>query len=435
MKNKNPRVAVIGAGCSGITAIKNLLQAGISNVICFEKNNQIGGNWVYSDQASHSSVCETTHIISSKTMSGFLDFPMPEEYPDYPSHKQVLAYFQSYAKHFGLEPYIRFNTSVEKCEPIENRRWRLTLSEGNEEAFDYVLVANGHHSTPRHPAWAADFSGKYLHSHAYKNNHGFEEEKVLVVGAGNSGCDCAVEISRKAKSVCLSMRSPQYIVPKFFMGKPTDVFNLRLNYMPKFIVPLMQKIGLKIQIGSYADYGLPIPDFPVMKAHPTVNSELLYKLRHGKVLPRKGIDKIEGRKVTFSNGVSEEYDTIVAATGYKISFPFLDKKLVNFEEADQVPLYLRIFHPNIKNLFFIGLVQPQGCVWPLSDAQAKLVANLIAGRWQLPKNMASLAKNEAVQNAKEFLPAKRHSVEVHFFPYLKQLLKLIPKNAPAQLEI
>ena len=118
------RVAVIGAGCSGITAVKNLLQAGISQVVCYEQNSDIGGNWIYTAEESHSSVCETTHIISSKTMSQYMDFPMPKDYPDYPSHQQVLAYFRAYAQHFNLYPYIRFNTRVEHIEKLADQKWK-----------------------------------------------------------------------------------------------------------------------------------------------------------------------------------------------------------------------------------------------------------------------------------------------------------------------
>ena len=111
-----PRIAIIGAGCSGITAVKNLAEAGLSNLVCFEKGNRLGGNWVYTAAEGHSSVCETTHIISSKTLSQYSDFPMPSDYPDYPSHKQVLQYFENYAHHFGVEKYIRFNTAVAKAQ-------------------------------------------------------------------------------------------------------------------------------------------------------------------------------------------------------------------------------------------------------------------------------------------------------------------------------
>ncbi len=119
------RTAIIGAGCSGLTAIKNLLDAGLKEIICFEKSDQIGGNWVYTATPGHSSINEATHIISSKTLSQFSDFPMPADYPDYPSHQQVLAYFQAYTQHFHLDQYIRFNTTVLHAETIEKERWRL----------------------------------------------------------------------------------------------------------------------------------------------------------------------------------------------------------------------------------------------------------------------------------------------------------------------
>jgi hypothetical protein len=425
------RICVIGAGCSGITTIKNLLQAGLRDIVCYEQNDQIGGNWVYSPQESHSSVCETTHIISSKTMSEFVDFPMPADYPDYPSHAQLLRYFQSYVEYFGLEPFIRFNTSVQKAEKIADERWRITLADGQREEFDYLLVANGHHNTPRHPeGWPAQFSGRYLHAHGYKQAAPFQGERVLVVGAGNSGCDCAVEISRVADFVALSTRGPQYIVPKFFMGKPTDTFNGQMLWLPKPLAAWLRRLSLRIQVGKYADYGLPEPDFPVLKAHPTVNSELLYKIRHGKVHPRPGISKVEGRKVFFSNGVVEEYDSIVAATGYKISTPFFAPDFIHYEEADEVPLYLRMFHPEHPSLIFIGLFQPQGAIWPYSDLQAKLAANYIAGRWRMPANIAQLAAQDAAHVAREFLPAKRHSIEVHTQEFARALKKQIPGSAP-----
>ena len=139
---KQARVAVIGAGCSGIAAVKNLVQAGIQDVVCYEQNDDIGGNWIYSPKISHSSVCETTHIISSKTMSAYRDFPMPAEYPDYPSHQQVLAYFQNYAKHFDLLDYIQFNTRVEKAEKQHDNTWKLTLGNGNVLDFDFLLIEN-----------------------------------------------------------------------------------------------------------------------------------------------------------------------------------------------------------------------------------------------------------------------------------------------------
>jgi cation diffusion facilitator CzcD-associated flavoprotein CzcO len=95
------KVCVIGAGPSGITAAKNLLDEGM-DVTVYDYGKEVGGNWVFSETSSHSSVFETTHIISSKTLSQYDDFPFPADYPDYPSHQQLAAYFQNYAKHFKL---------------------------------------------------------------------------------------------------------------------------------------------------------------------------------------------------------------------------------------------------------------------------------------------------------------------------------------------
>jgi Flavin-binding monooxygenase-like len=422
--NNARRVAVIGAGCSGLAAIKNLLDAGLTNLVCFEKDDQLGGNWRYTGSPGHSSVCETTHIISSKALSQFRDFPMPDHYPDYPSHQQVLQYFQDYARTFGLEQYIRYNCGLQKAEKQADERWLLTLSDGSVEHFDLLVVSSGHHAVSRNPDWATDFKGYYCHSHDFRNNTRFAGQRVLVVGAGNSACDCAVETSRVAASVELSVRSPQYIIPKFFMGRPTDVFAAKMHFLPRTAQDFLQSLSLRIMIGRYSDYGLPEPNFPVTKAHPTVNSELLDKIRHGKVRPRPGIVKVADQTVYFTDGTTGTYDAIVSATGYRMQMPFFDPAFLDWSDATNVPLYQRIFHPDHHTLFFIGLVQPQGCIWPLSEAQAKLLGKVLTGQVRLPDNWPALARREGDEIERHFQKSPRHAVEVHFLPYLKTLERM-----------
>lgn len=422
------RVAIIGAGCSGLTALKNCLEQGLKNTICYEQNDQIGGNWIYSAKEGHSSVCETTHIISSKTMSEFSDYPMPKHYSDYPSHTEVLAYFQGYAEKFNLHPHIQFNTRVEKVKKQADESWLIELDNGKTEKFDFLLIANGHHSCPRHPEdIKQQFSGRYLHSHTYKTNTSFRDERVLIVGGGNSACDCAVEISRVAEKVDISIRRPRYIIPKFFMGQPTDTFSKMTLYMPPFLGEMVRKLTLRFQLGRYSDYGLEEPKTPVRAIHPTLNSELLYKIRHGKVHPRKGIEKIEGQTVYFKDGQSAEYDTLIAATGYKISLPFFAREFLNYENADRIPLWLRMFHPQHSSLMFIGLLQPQGAVWPFSELQSKLAALYISGRYELPADIVAKSEADSDEIQREFASGKQHSIEVHAHPFERKLKREIKK--------
>ena len=330
-----------------------------------------------------------------------------------------------YADQFGLTQYIEFNTAVSHASKNSDQTWTIELENGRIEQFDYLLVANGHHSVPRHPEFREQFSGEYLHAHEFKTNAPFADKRVLVVGAGNSGCDCAVEISRVAQHVGISLRTPQYIVPKFFMGRPIDVAAKDMEMLPKFVRKWIQLLTWKLQVGNITHYGLEKPEHHVTKAHPTVNSELLYKIKHGKVHPRRGIQQIDGQTVTFSDGTVEQFDVLLAATGYKISTPFFDDDFINYEEADRIPLYLRMFHPDHPTLAFIGLVQPQGAVWPLSDRQAQLAALLINGRYTLPSNIAQLAESDANFIDQQFLKRSRHTVEVHFHDYAHDLDKKI----------
>jgi hypothetical protein len=133
------------------------------------------------------------------------------------------------------------------------------------------------------------------------------------------------------------------------------------------------------------------------------------------------VERFEGQTVHFSDGSSAEFDTVIAATGYKIAFPFFEPGLFDFEDAYRILLYLRMMAPGHPNIFFIGLVQPQGCIWPLSDLQAQLAALHITGRWPLPDNLAQLAEAECDEIDREFKQARRHSLEVHFHPFAEKI--------------
>lgn len=416
------KICVIGAGPSGIAAAKNILQAGITDFIVYEKSNFIGGNWVYSETNEHSSVFETTHILSSKPIAKYEDYPMPDYFPDYPSQENMYQYFNEYAHHFKILDYIQFNTSVEFAKLNNDNIWELKLSNGEVKLFENLIVANGHHWFPKFPNYNGNFNGRYIHSHDYKNNSGFENKKILIIGGGNSACDIAVETSRVSKKTVLSMRRGYYFIPKILMGKPVDQLNDGVVFIPKFIKRKIFKLLLRLSVGTYKDYGFQKPDHELFESYPIINSELLYFIKHGKIKLKVDVKYFNDKTVHFNDGSNEQFDVIIACTGYKIILPFFKKSFVNFENGD-VRLYKKIFHPTYNNLFFTGLIQPNGCIWPLSDLQSQLIVKKILGQYKLPTNLDKLIDKEIKKLKSEYVNTPRHTIRVDFYEYKKELKK------------
>ncbi|HAS38863.1 MAG TPA: monooxygenase [Microscillaceae bacterium] len=428
----NKRACVIGAGPSGITALKNLLDEGIEAVL-YDRNQEVGGNWIFNEQESHSSVFETTHIISSKTLSQYADFTFDDfdtSVADYPSHDELRRYFQAYARQFGLYDHIEFGTMVKHCQRVDDQTWKITIEQQGEtrtEVFTDLVVCNGHHWQPRYPQYPGEFTGEFLHSHVYKKSDPFKDKKVLVIGGGNSACDVAVETSRVSERTAISWRRGYRIIPKFVMGVPTDVFGARTYFLPTWLRTRMSDMLINVMIGSNEKYGLPKAQDKFGATHPTINSELLYKIRHGKVQPKVDIERFEGKTVHFKDGTSEEFDTIIACTGFVLVHPFFDKDFIDYSSGP-VPLYLKMFHESYRNLYFVGMFQPLGCIWPGAELQSKIMAREVAGKWTRPKNIAKLCEREVTHPHYKQVNTPRHTITVDFHRFMKDLRKHLPKD-------
>lgn len=293
--------------------------------------------------------------------------------------------------------------------------------------FDALAVCNGHHWLPRMPQYPGHFDGEFIHSHAVKRFSHFRDKRVLVIGGGNSACDVAVESSRVASSVDMSWRRGYWIVPKFIMGKPADVFSHKLDWLPRWLWKKITHLSLKIRNGSNSLYGLPEPEGPIGSHHPTINEDLFYNIRHGKIKPRPDIEKLDGHTVFFTDGSSADYDIVVACTGYIISHPFFDNSFIDYREGE-VPLWLKMIHPDIGNLYFIGLFQPLGCIWPGSELQSRIMAREIAGKWKRPANIRQLIREELAHPDFHQVNTPRHTITVDFHRFRNRLLNQL-KNS------
>jgi dimethylaniline monooxygenase (N-oxide forming) len=424
------KVCIIGAGSSGIVAAQVLDVRGIP-FDCFEKGSQIGGNWRFENDNGMSSAYRSLHINTSRRVMAFKSLPMPENYPDYPDHFQMAAYFDEFADHFGLREKIRFRTEVTNVEPADGEWAVTTKGESGAEATDRyraVLVANGHHWDPRWPEPAfpgsEEFEGEQLHAHHYREPDVLRGKRVLVLGLGNSATDIAVESSRIAEKTFLAVRRGAYVLPKYLNGKPIDeAVHPLASYLPLSVQRFFAMKGLEIAAGDMETYGLPKPDHKLFEAHPTVSSELLPRLGHGDIAVKPNIERFGGgRKVEFVDGSSEKIDLVVYCTGYKITFPFFDPKVLSAPD-NRLPLYRRVVSVERPGLYFIGFIQPLGPIMPLAEAQAEWVADLLSDRAALPPagEMKREIANEERKQAKRFVASKRHTVEVDFHPYLREI--------------
>jgi len=418
-------VCVIGAGSSGIAAVKALAQRGIA-FDCFEKSDRVGGNWVFGNTNGMSSAYKSLHINTSRDRMAYSDFPMPAGYPDFPHHTQVAAYFDAYVDHFALRDRITFQTAVERAQPHDGG-WRVTLDTGETRDYRALLVANGHHWDPRWPEPAFPgtdaFEGVQMHSHHYTGDDPllFADKRVVVLGMGNSAMDIAVEASQTAERVFLAARRGAWIVPKYVFGRPLDQF-VTTPRIPLRVRQRFMQTTLRAAVGDMERYGLPKPDHRPLEAHPTISDTVLTCLTHGDITPKPNIARLTTDSVVFTDGSEERADIVVYGTGYKVSFPFFEPSLLAAPD-NELPLYKRVFHPELPGLYFLALLQPLGATMPLAEAQSEWICDHLTGRYALPPRaqvLADIARERAAMR-RRYVASKRHTMQVDYDDYLFEL--------------
>jgi len=423
---------VIGAGPSGLTALKNLLALGI-RAVCLEREDDIGGNWYFGSAAS--AVFASTRLISSKSLTAFTDFPMPRQWPAYPDHARCLAYLRDYADHFALRDHIRTRSPVAAVSPRPGGGW-LVSTDGGSIVCRGVVIANGHNRVPRWPGIPGRFAGPFLHACHYKSPLdpvAIAGKRVLVIGGGNSGCDIAVECSRHAARTVHSTRRGYHVVPRFIMGRPADLRGERLLAMgaPTWLRRFVSLRAIDRAIGLPWKHGLPRPDHRLWDAHPVINSEILERIDAGDLVPRGDVHRFDGCRATFADGAEEPFDVVICATGYRLSLPFIDERLLR--PVDGAPrLYLHTLHPARDDIAICGLIQPDSGQWGLTDLQGQLIARMALASERSPRAAAFLHRErsrpgDGIPRPRgiAYVASPRHRFEVEHHSYARRLVHLI----------
>jgi len=381
------KVAVIGAGAAGLTALKAMREEGLDTV-AFEQSPEVGGVWKY-DEAAPGGGGPAYRSLTTNTsarMLAFSDFPMPHGLPDFPARSDVLQYLNDYADNFDLRSCIQFNTRIEKVEPTDDNRWAVHVQSGSglQQIFDAVVVASGFYRDPR---WTVlpgldTFQGHVLHSSAYQGPELFAGQRVVVIGAGSSGSDIAAEISQTAAQVELAARSGVWFTPHFQRGRPSDYSLTRLSqlvpqriktsFMRQSLLKIYQEHGLKIET-------LALPPFDLARSRLSSGTRIFTQLRSGAVRLKPGVTGIEADGVVYADGTRSPADWLVMATGYSVSFPFLPEGTIRAAE-----LYRHVFPADCANLACIGMNMVTGAVYPVSEMQARWAARVFSGECTLP---------------------------------------------------
>ncbi|MGE6698982.1 flavin-containing monooxygenase [Hyphomonas sp. NPDC076900] len=423
------RICVIGAGPSGLVATKTLAQAGL-DAQCFDLSPVVGGQWVIDNPNGRSAAYRSLKTNTPRRMNRFSDFPMPEDWPVFPSAAQVAEWLTSYAEAFNLASRLHLNTEVLKATPLTDQGWIVQVRgpDGTirDEAFDAILVATGTYWQPRLPVFAGTFSGTLFHAQRYRDPQTPVDtagKHVIVAGIGNTGCEIAVEMARAgAASVTLSARSGTWIMPKLVNGKslsdktpmvhPEDpvlpVFKLLPEKLHQPLFAWIAKKAIRKQFGGQmkrmVELGLPPPPDHPFDKRPTVAQDLLAALEAGDVQARGEILALEGREAVFADGRRAPADVIVCATGFHLAFPFLDASLAD-TAGDDLRLFRAVMSPRRHDLFFAGLGRPTGAFWPVSEVQARFAAAVLSGAYALPPQAEIDRHASGVNSGKAFNPA------------------------------
>jgi hypothetical protein len=419
---------LIGAGAAGLAAGKALADRGIS-FDWFEKGSMVGGLWRINNDNGAVAAYKTLHLNSSRPLSQFPSYPMPEDWPDYPPHEMIAAYFQSFAEDNHLLERITFRTEVTAVEPLPGdgdpggHGWAVTVAGGRRRTYRSVLVANGHHFDPKVPEFPGEFTGRTFHAHDYRDPVVFTDRDVVVVGVGNSGMDIACDAAKVARHVYLVTRHGVHVIPKYAFGRPVDQFgNPLMAYIPFPVERTLYETILRLSTGRPQDRGLPTPDHRLLHAHPTVSAELYDRVGHGDITMKPGIERLAGDLIEFEDGSDVHADVLVLATGYRVTFPFLAPEV--FDPAhNRMPLYQRVVAPDRPGLYFIGFIQTVGAGIPLCEYQSQWIGDVLTGQAELPSpaEMHDWIAKDQTAMAKRYLRSERHTMQVDYWRYIRAM--------------
>lgn len=424
INDRGNTVCIVGGGPGGMCMARALQRHGIAYEQ-FERHSDFGGVWDLENPGTP--MYESAHFISSRDLSGFIDFPMPADFPDYPSNRQILAYLKDFARVFGLYEHVRFNCAVQGVEQDTEARWVVTLADGERRRYKALICATGCNWDPNLPEIRGHFTGEARHAVTYRRPEEFRGKRVMIIGAGNSGADIACDAASHADQAFISMRRGYHFIPKHIFGMPADEFGERGPQLPLWLTRLIFKPLLRLINGDLTRFGLQRPDHDLFESHPLLNSQLIHYLQHGDIQARPDVSHFEGQEAVFVDGSRETLDMVLYATGYRWSCPYASTYFS--WKGGRPQMYLSIFSREYRNLFGIGYLETNSSAYKLFDNEAHLIASYLADQDKRPDKAAqfdALIRHDQpdLSGGIRFVASARHEVYLEVHALKKQLKRL-----------
>lgn len=402
------RVAIIGAGVSGLVSAKVLQQDGFA-VTVFDKDEGVGGVW------AASRAYPGLRTNNPAPTYAFSDFPHFDDTDEFPTAAQLRAYFATYIERFGLGPHLRLGTEVVSVAREEGTfGLRVTLRDGTSERFDRVVVANGVLSVPNMPGLpgAEHFAGTIRHSSEITDGSALRGRRVVVVGAGKSAMDMACLAGREAAACTLVFRRPYWMLPRYFSRRRVDaqVFNrltetltfpayhrasrgeVALRCIGAPLLRAFRRLQCRVVARAAGMPGDMVPEFPIHAGiyHQGIGADIYQALREGRVTTRRdGIASFRDKHtLQLDSGETLETDIVVCATGWQQRLDFLDAPLQEAVLPDgRFRLYRHILPPAEPRLGFVGYASSGNT--PLSsELAAHWLSEYFLGGLRLPERVA-----------------------------------------------
>ena len=344
---------IIGAGPAGLAVAGRMRNAGLEFEM-LEQSENVGNAWHHHYDRLH------LHTVKQYSYLPFMEFP--EDYPTYVSRKQLTKYFEIYADKFNIHP--QFGTEVTIVKKSQNGNWEVNTKSGKKLVAENIVIATGVNRIPHIPKFKGqdNFKGKIIHSRLYKNPQPFLNQRVLVIGMGNTGAEIALDLSEHDVPVYISVRSPINIVPRDLNGQPVQVTSKRLEKLPWGLGDWLGSKIRAIYFGDLKKYNIESSKmYPVVQLRetgktPVIDIGTVAAIKAGKITVVKDIDYFTQRGVQFKNGEHIEFDQVILATGYRAKIEDLIEKGNELLDKHQIPKapIADGFH---KGLYFVGFDQ------------------------------------------------------------------------------